>query len=378
MRRGVGLALALVTVWCISLTADLTGAKEALSSLGEQPAIAVGLLSAQTGVPPQDAVTAGFDLWGRLLLNDSPLLSAGKEGVANLRADSDSQEKPDVEPQDVPDDNTEEPILEAPTQDGDILEMTAQGKEGGKYLSDSGIYLYNRADLALTPSVITEGSVNIALGDAPQILIVHTHGSEAYSQTDGELYQESDPYRTTDCSKNVVRVGEEMAQVFRSHGFQVVHDTNLYDYPAYNGAYDRSGAAVKKWLEQYPTVQIIFDVHRDALLDTEGTVYKLVSQENGEKVAQVMFVLGSPGGGLEHPNWKNNLALAVRFQTELQADYVSLARPMVLRNSRYNQQLSQGSLLVEVGGHGNTLTEAIAGAKLFAESASQVMLGMKS
>ncbi len=219
--------------------------------------------------------------------------------------------------------------------------------------------------------------VHFTLGEGPQILIVHTHGSEAYSQTDGLTYQESDPYRTTDCSRNMVRVGEEMAQIFRENGFEVIHDTNLYDYPAYDGAYDRSGAAVKEWLAKYPTIKIILDVHRDALVGTDGSIYKLVSEENGEKVAQVMLVVGTDGSGASTPTGSTTwpvhpLSAGARLRrTSL------LARPVVLRNSRYNQNLSTGSLLVEVGGHGNTLTEAVAGARLFAQSVSQVLLGMK-
>ena len=112
-------------------------------------------------------------------------------------------------------------------------------------------------------------------------------------------------------------------------------------------------------------------------MGNDGSIYKLVSQENGEKVAQVMLVVGTDGGGASHPYWIDNLALAIRYQQELISDYVTLARPIVLRNSRYNQNLSTGSLLVEVGGHGNTLTEALAGARLFAQSVSQVLLGLK-
>ena len=195
--------------------------------------------------------------------------------------------------------------------------------------------------------------------------------------SDGDTYEESDPYRTTDCTKNVVRVGEEMAQVFRSQGFEVVHDTTLYDYPAYNGAYERSCAGVEKWLEQYPTIKLVLDVHRDALVSADGAAYKLVSEVEGQKVAQVMLVVGSNDSGMEHPNWRENLALAVKLQLELTRDWGQLARPITLRSSRYNQHLSPGSLLVEVGGHGNTLQEAIAGARLFAQSIGQVLKTME-
>ena len=175
----------------------------------------------------------------------------------------------------------------------------------------------------------------------------------------------------------MVRVGEEMAQVFRAHGFEVIHDTTLCDYPAYNGAYDRSRQLAEGWLKQYPSIRLVLDVHRDALVDNEGNIYKLVSQQDGEDAAQVMLVVGTSGGGAEHPNWQDNLAFALRLQGELVEDWGDLARPVVLRNSRYNQDLLPSSLLVEVGGHGNTLTEAIRGGRLFAESVSQVLLGMQ-
>ena len=195
--------------------------------------------------------------------------------------------------------------------------------------------------------------------------------------TDGDTYEESDPYRTTDCSHNVVRVGEEMATVFRAYGFQVVHDTTLCDYPAYNGAYDRSKAVVEQWLAQYPTIKVVLDVHRDALVGSGGEIYKMVTTEAGQKVAQVMMVLGTDASGADHPRWKDNLAFALRLQKNLIRGYTSLARPTVLRRGRYNQHLSPGAILVEVGGHGNTLSEAIAGGRLWADSVARTLLDMK-
>jgi len=317
-----------------------------------------------------------MDGLGRLMVEQSALLSAGLEAVDALRQEQEGVEStpPTEEPPEVEDnDDQTAPQLQPPAEPDDVREMTGVGREGGQYFSQNGVYLYDRTNKGLDPSVFDAGAVHFGLGEGPQILILHSHGSEAYSQNDGDLYQESDAYRTTDCTHNVVRVGEAMAEVFRSQGLQVIHDTNLYDYPAYNGSYDRSKAAVRDWLAKYPTIRIILDVHRDALVGSDGSIYKLVTQENGKKTAQVMLVVGTDGGGAQHPYWIDNLALAVRFQQELVSDYVSLARPIVLRNSSYNQQLSPGYLLVEVGGHGNTLTEAVDGARLFAQSVSQVL-----
>ena len=376
LRRGVALGLVLVGVWGLSLTADLDGLGERLSRLGREPALAVALLESRLGaIPGEEALTG----WGKLLVDSSPLLSAGEDAVRQLRLGRTEMEDPsgegDLMEQDGEDE--EQPQLTPSGQGEGIVEMTGKGKEGSKYLREGEVYVYNRTSFDLDASVLREGTVDVNLGEGPQILIVHSHGSEAYSQNDGDTYEESDPYRTTDCTHNVVKVGEEMATVFRAHGFQVIHDTTLFDYPSYNEAYDRSKAAVEQWLEKYPTIQVVLDVHRDALEGSEGEIYKMVSTEAGKKVAQVMLVIGSSGGGADFPRWKDNLAFAVLLQRNLVRGYTSLARPIVLRNSRYNQQLLPGSILVEVGGHGNTLTEAIDGARLWADNVARTLLTLK-
>ena len=376
LRRGVALGLVLVGVWGLSLTADLGGLGERLSRLGQEPALAVALLESQLGAIPGQGELTG---WGRLLVNSSPLLSAGEEEVRQMRLGQTQQENSsgqgDIMEQDGEDE--EQPQLTPSGQGEGIVEMTGKGKDGSKYLREGEVYVYNRTSFDLDASVLREGTVDVNLGEGPQILIVHSHGSEAYSPSDGETYEESDPYRTTDCTHNVVKVGEEMATVFRAHGFQVIHDTTLFDYPSYNEAYDRSKAAVEQWLEKYPTIQVVLDVHRDALEGSNGEIYKMVSTEAGETVAQVMLVIGSSGGGADFPRWKDNLAFAVLLQRNLVRGYTSLARPIVLRNSRYNQQLLPGSILVEVGGHGNTLTEAIDGARLWADNVARTLLTLK-
>ena len=376
LRRGVALGLVMVGGWGLSLTADLDGLGEELAQLGQEPALAVALLESRLGALPSEEVLTG---WGRLLVDSSPLLSAGEDQVRTLLLGREEEQpqsgEGDLMEQDGEDE--EQPQLTPSGQGEGIVEMTGKGKEGSKYLREGEVYVYNRTSFDLDASVLREGTVDVNLGEGPQILIVHSHGSEAYSQNDGDTYEESDPYRTTDCTHNVVKVGEEIATVFRAHGFQVIHDTTLFDYPSYNEAYDRSKAAVEQWLEKYPTIQVVLDVHRDALEGSGGEIYKMVSTEAGEKVAQVMLVIGSSGGGADFPRWKDNLAFAVLLQRNLVRGYTSLARPIVLRNSRYNQQLLPGSILVEVGGHGNTLTEAIAGARLWADNVARTLLTLK-
>ena len=376
-RRSISLALVLVTVWLLSLTTAVPALPEAVEGLGQDPEFVVSTLATQLAwTAPEEGVTASLDGWGKLLLNHSPLLSGSADAVENYLAQQEQQEAPAQEtpPQGDADDRQEEPL--EPIPGGQVVEHTSTGKDDGTYLSAQKVYIKNDTSKTVDIPALASQAVDLNLGAGPQILIYHTHGSEAYTQTEDSRYTESDAYRTTDCTKNVVLVGEAMAEVFRSMGFEVIHDTTLYDYPVYNGAYERSRDGIGKWLEQYPTIKFVLDVHRDALVSEDGAAYKLISQEGDEKVAQVMLVVGSDASGASHPRWQENLALAVKLQLLLTGQYDQLARPITLRSTRFNQDTSPGALLVEVGGHGNTLAEAVAGGKKFAQTAGELLKTM--
>ena len=312
------------------------------------------------------------------MVRQSPLLLAGGQAAAEYGAEAaDTPDLPAGQPAEDHDD-VNEPPPETTAAPGDIVARTLVPTSPQGYVTAGGIYLYNRTGLDVDLAAAAAAPVNITLsGDGPQILIIHTHGSEAYTPDGTDIYEPSDNNtRTLDENYNMVRVGDEMERVFTELGLSVVHDTTLYDYPRYSGAYDRSAEAVKNYLEQYPTIKIVLDIHRDALVGEDGTVYKAVTRIDGVDTAQVMLVLGSSEGG-EHPSWMENLALACRLQESMNNLYPTLARPMTMRSSRYNQQLSTGSVLVEVGTHGNTLQEALAAARLFARSAGQVLLELE-
>lgn len=368
LRRSTSLALAAVALWVTVRTADLPGAGQALRTMSQDAAFAVSLLHSQL---PQSPARDDSPGWLRLMLSQSPLLRATQATAATLLSADDPLVDPEPSlPQD--EDLVEPPIPDRAAEDTNVVPRTMVPSPSQSYLQAGDIYIANRAQKQADAAALASAPVQITLSDGPQILILHSHASEAYTPTQTDIYQESDPYRTIDCNYNVVRIGEEMARVFRSHGFQVIHDTTLYDYPSYNEAYDRSLAAAQRWLTQYPSIQVVLDVHRDALEGEDGTIYKAVSPENGEQAAQVMLVVGTDGTG-SHPLWKENLTFAMRLQQQMLDDYETLARPMVLRASRFNQHLSVGSVLVEVGTHGNTLQEALLGARLFSQSASRVL-----
>lgn len=253
------------------------------------------------------------------------------------------------------------------TLTGDWITKTMT--EGSTHVQVGQLYIANSGKVSVSDfSVPTMAPVSLEKNNSqPQILIYHSHGTESYSPTVGYEYTESDPYRTTDQGRNILTVGEAMKHVFESAGYSVIHDTNFHDYPDYNSSYSNSAQTLRTYLEKYPSISLIFDVHRDALEDTSGTPYQLVSQQGEDTVAQVMLVVGSNGDGYEHSNWRENFSLALFLQQNLK-EYGDFARPITLRSSRFNQHLSPNALLVEIGGHGNTLQQAIDAGILFAQS----------
>ena len=209
--------------------------------------------------------------------------------------------------------------------------------------------------------------------DAPQVLIVHTHTTEAYAKEAGQSYDTLVNARTLDEQYNMIRVGDAVAEVLRQNGIQVIHDTTVNDYPSYNGAYDRMKAIIETNLAQYPSIRMVLDIHRDAAADANGDPLPLTATFSGEDYAQVMLVVGTDEGGLPHPNWQQNLSCALKLQALMNRDWPGLCRDLDLRRERFNQNQTPGSLLVEFGTDGNTLSQALRSAEVFGQSLSQLL-----
>ena len=368
LRRSGGLCMALLALWLLGMGAGAEALDGAVDRLAGSPAFVTAALRTELGALPTD----GLSFWQRLAVEQSPLLLANPPGEGSPAASE--APLPDAQPAPDHDDLSPEQGTAAP---GDIVEQTLVPTSDKGYVTGAGLYLYNRTDLAVDLAALAAREVSFNLSpvqEGPQILIIHTHATEAYTPDGDDLYTPSDNNtRTLDQNYNMVRVGEEMAAVFSEMGLKVLHDKTLYDYPQYSGAYTRSREAVAGYLKEYPTIRVVLDVHRDALIAGDGTVYKTMTTVNGAKTAQVMLVVGT---GEAHPSWAENLTLACKVQKSLDTLYPTLARPMALRTSHYNQQLCPGSLLVEVGSHGNTLQEALAAARELARATGAVLLGL--
>lgn len=207
-------------------------------------------------------------------------------------------------------------------------------------------------------------------GEDPTVLIVHTHGSESFS---GD-YDEVESYRSLDDSLNMIAIGDEVTRLLELGGITVLHDRNIYDYPDYNNAYAATRKSIQEYLEEYPTIQLVLDLHRDAAAGDAG---QLVTNATvgGQKSAQLMMVVGTDAGGLSHPDWQENLALALKLSVVLEQENPGVTRPVSLRSQRFNMDLTPGSLLIEVGAAGNTLEEATIAASALAEGIIKLARG---
>ena len=204
-------------------------------------------------------------------------------------------------------------------------------------------------------------------GPEPTVLILHTHSTESYTQTAETSYAESSAFRTLDENHNMLSVGSHLAKLLEEGGIPVIQDRALHDYPSYNGSYNHARKSIAQHLKENPSIRLILDLHRDASGDNRNQM-RTEATVNGKSAAQLMLVLGTDASGLKHPDWEKNLALGLKLHTQCERICPGIMRYVNLRAQRFNQDLSPGALLVEVGAAGNTLPEALAAVEVLAES----------
>ena len=211
----------------------------------------------------------------------------------------------------------------------------------------------NQSNYDLTEDMLVP---DVELKNKKDILIYHTHTCESYTPSEKYNYEMTGNYRTTDSNFNVVRVGRELTKELEEKGFNVIHNETYHDYPSYSGSYSRSLETAENILYD-KDIDIVIDLHRDAM--GNGDTYGPTLMVDGNRVAQLMFVIGTDGGGLSHPNWVQNLKIAIKIQETGNQMYPGLFRSMIIRNSRYNQHLAKGASIIEVGATANTMEECL-------------------
>ena len=215
----------------------------------------------------------------------------------------------------------------------------------------------------------------VTKGSEVQVLIVHTHTTESYMEYDLGYYHESFYPRTDDERKNMVAVGERIAKSLEAQGIGVVHAKEVHDSPEYTGAYSRSYDTIMKYMEKYPDIKVVLDIHRDSIASmSDNGKYKPTFEANGKKAAQIMIMSGcDTDGSYGFPDWQYNLRFALKLQKIAEQMYPGMTRPLYFGDFAYNMPVCTGSLLVEVGTDVNTVEEAKYTGELLGNVLSRVL-----
>lgn len=251
---------------------------------------------------------------------------------------------------------------------GKIVNRTI--KAGSANLSAKGVHVRNSTGLKVNIKSLLSAELGYTIkrNGSPQVLILHTHATESFLKEDRDYYTAADKSRTTDNSFNVTKLGDIVAEKLNRSGIKTLHDTTQHDYPSYNQSYYRASKTILSYLKKYPGIKVVLDIHRDSV-QSGSTKTKLTASVKGRSAAQVMLVMGSQSGNIKNfPKWKENLKLALRFQKNIESMYPDLARPLSLMSRSYNERLTTGSMLLEIGTEANSFDEAKYSAELIGNS----------
>ncbi|HBI51545.1 MAG TPA: stage II sporulation protein P [Ruminococcaceae bacterium] len=260
---------------------------------------------------------------------------------------------------------------------GKIVNETFGKGNGPEFISlPNGGQLRNCTEIP-TETVNAECSVNSVpeiemYSDEPQVLILHTHTTESYEPYEKDWYDESYTSRSADPGNGVVAVGEAIAGQLAAAGINVIHDCTMHDL-TYNGAYSRSLGTALGVLDRYPTVKVVLDIHRDAIEYEDGTRVSAVTDIDGKRAAQTMIICAADDGTYGVPGFMNNLHFASALQQSMESRYPTLTRPVLFQYCQYNQQVSPGALLIEVGSHGNSIDQAVYSGELIGKSLAELL-----
>ena len=291
----------------------------------------------------------------------------------DIQTDDESESSSDKGPKPYPAEWDED-------EDTDVYPYTFERYSGEKFFAlENGGQVMNETDIS--NGVLLKESkelpdFRISMDGSPQVLIMHTHTTESFEPYEREHFDKSFSYRTTDPSKNVVAVGDEITAQLEDAGIGVIHDTTIHDYPSYNGSYERSAETVRSILDEYPTIKVVLDIHRDAVGTSDSIMQPTVTIK-GKKAAQIMIISGCDDGTLDMPNYMENFHFASLLQQQLCTDWKGLARPIMFDYRKYNQDITTGSLLIEVGSHGNTIEQVKYSGELIGRSLAKALKSIK-
>lgn len=258
-------------------------------------------------------------------------------------------------------------------KDGSISSVTYVSN--GATHSFENIYVKNTTETkALDIEQVLSEPLELSIDKSkPAVLIFHSHTSEGYELIERDWYAQDYTSRSNDENINIVRVGTEIADYLTSLGYTVIHDKTIHD-DSYNDSYPNSRETVARHLEEHPEIQIVLDIHRDSVTQTNGDKLKFINSIGGKKAAQLMIITGAEEGKVEDfPDWEYNLRFALSLQKKCTEMFPGLMRPVLFSQRKYNMDMTRFSLLIEMGSEANTLEEACYSGRMLAASLAALM-----
>ena len=325
-----------------------------------------------------------FDQGGDLI--DPDMIPTISEGI--LRPSKDTI----LRPSETDGESTEEDTTQTDTESTtDIYEFDYSKVPSGETpivpmdlsLSNYGaLYIHNSTGYSPNTEQLISSTLDGLSGpeyistSLPAVLIIHTHGTEAFCEDGAIGYKENaneEFARTDDIKNNIVAVGKTLSDALNKKGINTIHCEIMHDEDGYRTAYDRAKETIEEYIKKYPSIKLVIDLHRDAIINSDGDIIRPITSVSGKTAAQVMCVVGSSYGGEENKRWEDNLSLALQLREQLNKDNTNLCRPVYLKSSTYNQEIARYSLLLEVGACGNSLDEAKYTATLVADAIAKII-----
>ena len=302
--------------------------------------------------------------WGKVILDSEFDILNSKENEKKIE---DNIENIAVDETNEKQETTENVKNEVEQAKSDVKTEVVPNSVNPKYNRDyEGVKINNSTEYELSDDLL---NANDTVVNKNKVLIYHTHTCESYTPTEQFFYEETGSYRTTDLNYSVARVGDELESQLASYGCNVIHDKTYHDYPSYNGSYSRSLATAESILAENQDIDIVIDLHRDAIGDSSYAPKVKIGEEYA---SQLMFVIGTDKANPEHTTWDQNLRFAIKTQEKANELYPGLFKPIILRNSTYNQNVAKAACIIEVGATGNTLEESLNSMKYLAKILQEI------
>lgn len=299
--------------------------------------------------------------WGKVIIDSEfEILNSTNSENKSKKEESDEENKEVLTDELIKTDENENKEIEQAKEDI-ITEIIPSGINPKYNREYEGVQINNSTEYELTDDLLNLSDLSV---NKEKILIYHTHTCESYTPTEEFFYEETGSYRTNDLNYSVARVGDELEKQLNQYGHQVIHDKTYHDYPSYNGSYSRSLKTVESILAENKDIDIVIDLHRDAIGDSS---YAPKVKIGDEYASQLMFVIGTDKANPEHTTWNQNLKFAIKTQATANEKYPGLFKPIILRNSTYNQNAAKAACIIEVGATGNTLEESLNSMKYLAK-----------